>query len=449
MEDNVQAWLEARRGHVSVSVTPIPLSQMDGWCFDEGGNLRHETGRFFSIEGIRVSAESNGKGLQWEQPVINQPEVGYLGIIAKEFGGVLHFLMQAKVEPGNINAVQLSPTLQATKSNYTRQHKGAAPRYLEYFLKARPEHILIDQLQSEQGARFLKKKNRNIVIRIDEELPLYEDFAWISLPQIKDCLRQSNLVNMDTRSVIAGINIAEFSPDIFGFTRLSATGKDMYRSLAMRTGKYTMKQVLSWLAARKAECDLSVVQIPLRDVSDWRIRESEISRDDGKYFKVIGCKVEISNREVVSWCQPLVRPMQQGLCAFVIRKIDGVYHFLVQAKLECGNIDAVELAPTVQCLTGNVYENKVKPPFADIVLQNDGGEKGIRNVLYDSFQSEEGGRFFHEQNRNMIVEVGESFPLEVPESYIWMTLGQLYDFLRFNNFLNIQARSLLAAIPFI
>ena len=34
--------------------------------------------------------------------------------------------MQAKVEPGNINSIQLSPTLQATRSNYTKAHGGIA-----------------------------------------------------------------------------------------------------------------------------------------------------------------------------------------------------------------------------------------------------------------------------------------------------------------------------------
>ncbi|MPN50659.1 hypothetical protein SDC9_198291 [bioreactor metagenome] len=64
-------------------------------------------------------------------------------------------------------------------------------------------------------------------------------------------------------------------------------------------------------------------------------------------------------------------------------------------------------------------------------------------------QSEEGGRFYHEQNRNMIVEAGDDFPDELPERYTWMTLGQINEFMRYNNFLNIQARSILAAIKYI
>ena len=48
----------------------------------------------------------------------------------------------------------------------------------------------------------------------------------------------------------------------------------------------------------------------------------------------------------------------------------------------------------------------------------------------------------------MIIEADEDFPLEVPEHYTWMTLNQINNFLKFNNFLNIQARSILSALKY-
>ena len=47
--------------------------------------------------------------------------------------GRLYFLMQAKVEPGNVNKYQISPTIQATKSNFTRAHGGKTPLFFDYF----------------------------------------------------------------------------------------------------------------------------------------------------------------------------------------------------------------------------------------------------------------------------------------------------------------------------
>jgi oxidase EvaA len=62
-------------------------------------------------------------------------------------------------------------------------------------------------------------------------------------------------------------------------------------------------------------------------------------------------------------------------------------------------------------------------------------------------QSEEGGRFYQEQNRNIIIEAGDDLAVDaIPDNYIWVTYEQLLFFLRFNNFLNIQARSLISMI---
>ena len=129
----------------------------------------------------------------------------------------------------------------------------------------------------------------------------------------------------------------------------------------------------------------------------------------------------------------------------MIKKINGIYHFLVQAKLEAGNFDVIELAPTVQCLTGNYRKglNEYTIPFIDEVLEADS-----RQIWYSAKQSEEGGRFYKEENLNIIIEAEEEFPIEVPERYCWMTLNQLMAFVTFNNYLNIAARNLLAAIRF-
>src|ERR1700743_3627356 len=127
------AWLDAQRAANGYRVERVPLDPLDGWTFaSDTGNLVHRSGRFFTIEGLRVYLDP-GRVPRWHQPIIVQREIGILGILVKEFDGILHCLMQAKMEPGNSNLVQLSPTVQATRSNYTRVHKGSPTPYLEYF----------------------------------------------------------------------------------------------------------------------------------------------------------------------------------------------------------------------------------------------------------------------------------------------------------------------------
>lgn len=445
-------WLEEKKNKTKHVVTSIPFSKLQEWGFNSStGNLEHSSGNFFLIEGINV--KTNWGNLNtWQQPIINQSEIGFLGIITKKIDGILYFLMQAKIEPGNINAVQLSPTLQATKSNYTQVHKGSAPLYLEYFIKDRDDvTVLLDQLQSEQGARFLKKRNRNIIIEVTSKIEVKDDFCWLTLGQIKQLLAHDNVINMDTRTVISGIPFGnlEMLQDINVQNKLDTYGEGLLMSeLDEISSLHSIEDIISWITKHKSFAELDVERIPLNQVKDWSKDDKAIYHKDHKYFSVIAVEVEIGNREVHSWTQPIVKSAQEGVIAFLIKKINGVYHFLVQAKLESGNFDIIELAPSIQCLTGNYRkgENEYEVEFIDYVL-NPGAKNSI--VHYSTFQSEEGGRFYKEQNKNMIIEVGEDFNVNVPDKYIWMTLNQIKTFIKFNNYLNIQSRSLLSAVNFI
>jgi oxidase EvaA len=442
-------WLHERNQAVRVSIERIPFAAMRNWQFDAGiSKLHHSSGGFFSIEAINVRTNW-GEVQDWDQPIINQPEIGLLGILAKEFDGTLYFLMQAKIEPGNVNNVQLSPTLQATKSNYTRLHKGKTPAYLEYFLdKARGE-VLLDQLQSEQGARFLMKRNRNIIVRTQEDVVPGDDFRWLTLGQLKDLMRTDNIVNMDTRTVISGIafgdrgsgHLERFAPQI-------STAGARFLASDLEDGEATLHSldhVIRWFADLKSRYDLRRKPVPLHAARNWIMTADCIKHAEGRFFRVIAARVEIGNREVTSWDQPLLEPVQQGICAFIARDIGGVLHFLVQAKVEPGNFDVVEMAPTLQCVTGSYSsEHSLKTlPYLEYVLKAD------RSIRWsDALQSEEGGRFYREQNRNIILLVGNEFPVAAPDNYIWMTLNQLKTFIKFNNYVNIQARNLIATVSY-
>lgn len=439
------SWIGKRNEAVRVNIRQMPFGELTNWSFDGNTkNLRHVSGKFFSIDGLRIKNDSDLE-TRWTQPIINQPEIGYLGILTKEFDGVLYFLMQAKIEPGNVNCVQISPTLQATKSNYTQTHAGQKPAYLEYFVNASKDEILVDQLQSEQGARFLKKRNRNVIIKTESEIELDEDFRWLTLGQIKRLILLDNIVNMDTRTVISSITFSNQAllrgQNTSGFSNL---GHDLFLSAMIFSGMNTIGDILSWLCTLKTKSDKIVEHIPLAAVDDWLVTENEIVHKEGRYFKIIGVNVQIENREVKDWCQPIIEPSEHGICAFLVKKIYGTYHFLVQAKYECGNFDMYEFAPTIQCLQSELKKKRSDHYFLDYIRNIN-----TENVLLDVMQSEEGGRFYKEQNRNLIIRVDDIFHEKLPENYAWMTLGQLNNFLKYNNLVNIQARSLLAGLQYV
>src|SRR5690606_19144888 len=156
------------------------------------------------------------------------------------------------------------------------------------------------------------------------------------------------------------------------------------------SGINSLNDIILFITNLKCTYELDVKQIPLSALKGWVIEDRAIRHVDHKYFEIIAADIEIDNREVVHWSQPMVKPAQEGICAFVCKSIGGIIHFAVQAKLECGNFDIIELAPTVQCLTGSYDNPKSREvlPFLDYVL-NVNKDK----VIFDTYQSEEGGRF--------------------------------------------------------
>ncbi len=448
-----RSWLEAVR--TPAKVGQIPFAKLEKWRFDKkSGDLAHDSGKFFRIEGLGVET-SFGPVPAWEQPIINQPEIGILGIITRRFGGVPHFLMQVKVEPGNVNLFQLSPTVQATKSNYTQVHAGSLPPYLEYFLDRSKGEVLYDQLQSEQGGRFLKKRNRNILIEVNEDLPLRSEFRWFTLRELKTLLQEDNLVNMDSRTVISciplidgGMKTLASSLPAGGVTpaghALTAFGEDLFASMIADEKRCAHKgdALISWITALKSSYELKTRYIPLKKLAGWERTESEIRHESGKHFSVIAVEVEAGIREVARWTQPLLKDAEHGLIGFLCKKINGVLHFLVGAKVEPGNFDMLELGPTVSCAQYERRKNAgALPPFAEMMLS-----AGPDRIRHSSLQSDEGGRFYHFQNRYLVVEIGENENPELPQNFSWMTLGQIMGFMRYNNYFNIEARGLLACL---
>jgi len=440
--EEIITWINKKKDEANFVTKEIPLNELNKWSFaNTTGNLIHESGGFFSITGIHI--ETNwGEINNWTQPIIDQREVGILGIICKPIDGVLHFLMQAKLEPGNINQVQISPTLQATMSNITQKHNGSKPSYIEYFQNFDNSEIILDQLQSEQGGRFFKKRNRNIIIKITESIEIKENFIWMTLGQIKNLLKMDNIINMDSRSVIACINFFDsdheqlFSKDGQDNTSLFAksylTKPDMHQLFT---------ESLRWVTEVKSKCLSSTNLVNLSLVKDWVNNGITIEHVDNKYFSIIGVRSYIEGREVAQWDQPMYKPKQEGIIAFIIKPVDGILNILMQAKVEVGNIDLLELAPTVQTLTGS-YKEDSKVPFLNNIL-----DAPSSKIICSSMQSEEGGRFYHESNYNCIVMEHEDFNPNLSENFKWIPLNQILFLLKFNNYLNMSARSLLVQLP--
>ncbi|RMI36386.1 NDP-hexose 2,3-dehydratase family protein [Streptomyces triticirhizae] len=437
------AWLADRRRAYTFEVARVPFDRLDDWAFDpETGDLGHRSGRFFTIGGLRVST-GEGWVRQWDQPIIHQPEIGVLGFLVKEIDGLLHVLTQAKMEPGNANVVQLSPTVQATRSNQRRVHRGSGVRHLEFFTDPQRARVLVDSLQSEQGSWFLGKRNRNIVVETTEDVPEHDDYRWLTIGEIQELLRLDDTVNMDARTVLACLPFARptGAPPTGAHSAFRAA---LRRSMDPGEGsRHTMGSVLSWFTDATVRHEVNARPVPLNEVKGWVRTPEAISHEEGRYFSVVGARVTAGSREVGSWTQPLLAPHGMGLTALLVRNIGGVLHVLLHARPEGGHPHGVELAPTVQCTPDNYLEwpKEARPRFLDYVERVPGDR-----VRFDAVQSEEGGRFHWARSRYTVIDAEDDVPVEEPEDYRWLTLHQVGRLLRHSRYLNVQARSLIACL---
>ena len=439
-------WFADQHREQQLAVRRVPLGELGEWRYLEDPlRLGHRSGKFFTIEGLRVATDA-GPLATWDQPIIVQPEVGVLGILCRRIDGVLHFWMQAKVEPGNVNGVQLSPTVQATRSNFTRVHRGALPPYLEYFLDAGRGRVLVDQLQGEQGSRFLRKRNRNMVVEVDDPPPDSGRHWWLTLGQIRRLLRHDNLVNMDARSVLACIPLVAFDADGGSGSGGDAGGDGFagqLRASLLGGGKpqHPTRAILRWITDLRARYRMDLERRPLDRLRGWRVTAEDVHHETGEHFSVIGVDVRTDHREVSGWQQPLLYHTGVGLNGFVLQRIDGALHFLVRACVYPGNHELFELGATVSRSNADLhFGTPGAPPFLD--LFRDPPEEWVR---YRAVQSEEGGRFYHYQNRYVVLEVPPETRIDVPETHLWMTLRQVQDLVR-RGYFNIEGRNLLACL---
>jgi oxidase EvaA len=202
----VLAWREQQRDKIRFKADLIGLDDVRGWSRDDKGNVRHASGQFFGVEGVRVESGDVREVASWDQPMYTQPEGGILALLSRESPtkGV-EFLLHAKAEPGNIGVIQLSPTIQSTWSNIRRAHAGKRPPMVEVLTAEAGVRIVYRAEHNEEGGRFWRKSNENIVAFLDDVGVIETDmtmFRWTSLSQIRELALMDNVLSPFVKTIL-------------------------------------------------------------------------------------------------------------------------------------------------------------------------------------------------------------------------------------------------------
>jgi len=196
----------------------------------------------------------------------------------------------------------------------------------------------------------------------------------------------------------------EIDPDVTG--RIET----MVESIRDDNQLYKLDQIIKWFNEKRKNSDMEVKEIGINELEKWNVNEKtgNISHETGGFFEVIGVKVSNTfDREVgkKGWSQPIIAKNPGGILGILIKKINGIPHFLLQAKAEPGNIGKLQLSPTLQATTSNLLKahGGIRPLFSEYF-----DETKNEKIIYAKWQSEDGGRFHLKSNYNMIVEVDEN-----------------------------------------
>lgn len=413
-------WLSYQKKINKINVTKKNIYNLVNWNFDNN-EITHKSGQFFQIIGINVV--SNFFKKNWDQPIIVQNENGILGVLRKKIKLMSFYLLQAKAEPGNINKIQISPTVQATQSNYKRVHGGEKTRFLSYFLK---KIFFMKSKQTEQGFRYLYKYNTNIVVNLKKKINIPKNYYWFSKSDLIYLIKKKNIINMDTISVFSCL-ISKKKID-----------KPLFTDFLINKF-YKRNEQLSFIRQTK---------IPLARLRSWKIKKGIIEHKNKDHFTVIGININTNSREVKKWEQPIFKGKKLALAGFLTKQINQTTHYLVRYIVKPGLLKG-NFTCTVN--TSDIFKynnNENLPSIQKKILKNYFfNKKYKKNIIYDNIQSDEGGRFYHSQVRNIVLELNKNDKVKIDKYHTWVSYNQMIHLIKKQKF-DIEARLLFACSNF-
>lgn len=407
----VTNWLQTQKKINKLSVKKTSVNNLANWNYNDK-EIYHKERNFFSIAAFKFEARNIKKS--WSQPLIIQNEIGILGILKKKIQGNEYYLLQAKVEPGNLNGVQLSPTVQATKSNYLRKHKGKKTKYVNFFLKKNKNiKILKKKKLSEQGTKYLNKRNLNILIDLkNENIKKNRNYIWLKKDEIKYLLKKKNIINMDTISV--------FSSSI--------------KKIPNNFKLISSKKLLNCLKKFKKRNELKRKKIFFSKMDNWIVNKKRIYDKKNKFFSIIFLDIKANSREVKKWSQPLLSNYRKSFIGLIVKKINNNIFYLLEITYDPGDTNA-KFTTTINIKNFNNNKNYRSINYYNYFLN----QKKLNKYVF----SDEGGRFFKNETFNCIRMLNEKEPIKIKSNYYWVSHNQIIDLINKNLF-SIEARNLFA-----
>ena len=198
-------------------------------------------------------------------------------------------------------------------------------------------------------------------------------------------------------------------------------------------------QLKDWFQEIAARSNFSVESIPLNRSNNWYYLDGTVRHRSGRFFSIIGLSWPDNSQRNKQ--QPMIDQREVGTLGFAKRDRKNWKELLVYAKIEPGNMGPVQIAPTCQATASNISRalGGEIPPFSRLFTEQCG------DLISDSLQSEQGSRFFHKRNRNVLINVNGN--AEHSELHRWIKTDELLGLIDHDFLINTDARSVLVTGP--
>ena len=290
-------------------------------------------------------------------------------------------------------------------SNQNKVHGGSAPKYLELFQNLDKKEILFNAQLPEQGNRYWRKFNNNIVI-LKDYFEEDENYFWMTLGQVYEFKKFDNSINSCLRSVLS--LITEDVKDKKITTKLSSKIRNFND---------------------RAEIDNSVIEF-------YSKKDDELSfKSNNDRFHIKGISISIQDREVNSWDQPIIYDpyIKEYIILSIVNKKERKY--LLKEYYEPGYENGFNYGPTA-ISKSDISDNSLKE--IERLFDKNANLKFIQSIE----MSEEGGRFLHCKVKHSFYELKTDVSLKFPDNYQLFNMDEINSINK-NKLLSMEARSLI------
>jgi dTDP-4-dehydro-6-deoxy-alpha-D-glucopyranose 2,3-dehydratase len=198
------SWFKKKTKEDKTNVQKVSINQLKDWKVYPNGNIFHKSKQFFSLQGVKTYNATNREVQNWDQPLLFQKHGGILAILVRNNNGIIEFLLNARREPGDGKGeLKLCPSFSATQSNINLAHGGKKTDLSELILNG--SNIVGKTLHYEEGARFWRKPNKNLIIFLEKKnykKIKKKNFIWLNLSQIKKLNLVNGIINPFVKTIL-------------------------------------------------------------------------------------------------------------------------------------------------------------------------------------------------------------------------------------------------------